>query len=436
MSSSIDSLSDLPTPLAAIPTSLISATSGLISELSNVDQEAAETMAGPFFGLSLLPYIAYLWLLNAPENKVPKGVIVGQAALLIFVFLSIPAVIAAKAWFGVSMADCDWLHGSAESLLTATNLVTVVAFRQALDAVATEKQKMADGYGPVSLDNVVLPTSATSYVPMSWLMVALTLVAIATAAIPATLGSPSVHEPYLGGFLDLPVWLTNAMGDPPQPVNALSIGCWVVHISSLIEFLAFMECCWRWGDLTQNSRWKGLVWGLLPLHTSGITACTYHFFYNQLPILVTLQSILTCVGNMTAAYAAWRLAASNGWQLNLSFLRPEQQPTLVRLPSPVPVMDATMSSNLQVVPIAEYKPLIGTESMELAPFDTSVYSYLIKLFAGCLVAAYVIKYGETFVPFQFDKDLTSALSFILIAASLNAFKWYQRSQDPLFDGWF
>ena len=34
--------------------------------------------------------------------------------------------------FGVSLADVDWLHGSAEALLTVTNLLIVYGFRQTM----------------------------------------------------------------------------------------------------------------------------------------------------------------------------------------------------------------------------------------------------------------------------------------------------------------
>lgn len=73
------------------------------------------------------------YLLSSPFPLL--GVTVGFATCLWFVFLTIPAAITAKLWYGVSLADSDWLHGSAESLLTVTNLVTVIAFRQALDAM-------------------------------------------------------------------------------------------------------------------------------------------------------------------------------------------------------------------------------------------------------------------------------------------------------------
>jgi hypothetical protein len=74
----------------------------------STDKEAAETLAGPFFGASLFPYLAFLYFLNREENDCPKGVTVGFATCLLFVFLTIPAAIAPNM---ASLADCDWLRG-------------------------------------------------------------------------------------------------------------------------------------------------------------------------------------------------------------------------------------------------------------------------------------------------------------------------------------
>ena len=81
--------------------------------ITTMDQDTAEALAGPFFGASLFPYLAFLYFLSRDENECPKGVTVGFATCLLFVFLTIPAAIAAKLLYGVSLADSDWLHGSA-----------------------------------------------------------------------------------------------------------------------------------------------------------------------------------------------------------------------------------------------------------------------------------------------------------------------------------
>ena len=172
----------------------------------SIDKDQAEALAGPFFGASLFPYLAFLFFLSREENECPKGVTVGFATCLLFVFLTIPAAIAASLMYGVSLADSDWLHGSAESLLTVTNLVTVIAFRQALDA--KEKQ-------------IAMPQSATSWAPMVRLVAGLTALALVTAVIPAIAGA-TVHTPYLNGFMDLRFTM-EFLGANPEPENALTV---------------------------------------------------------------------------------------------------------------------------------------------------------------------------------------------------------------------
>ena len=161
------------------------------------------------FGFSLFPYLAFLYFLNCEETNCPKGVTVGFASLLLFVFLTIPAAIAAKLLYGVSLADSDWLHGSAESLLTVTNLVTVVAFRHALNWKEQQSEE--------------IPASVTSYGPMLGLAIPLILLAGVTALVPAFMGA-EVHTPYLNGFMDLPYnTFSDNFGANPEPENALTI---------------------------------------------------------------------------------------------------------------------------------------------------------------------------------------------------------------------
>jgi hypothetical protein len=199
-------------PLLVDPSSSIEMTSSLLSSINlNIERDQAEALAGPFFGASLFPYLAFLYFLNVDENECPKGVTVGFATCLLFVFLTIPAAIAAQVLYGVSLADSDWLHGSAESLLTVTNLVTVVAFRQALNAKEQD---------------LPMPQSATSYAPMTWLVGGLTAVAVATALVPAAAGA-TIHTPYLAGFMDLP-FTFDALGANHEPANGLTIATYVL----------------------------------------------------------------------------------------------------------------------------------------------------------------------------------------------------------------
>jgi Protein of unknown function (DUF2499) len=201
-----------------------------------------------------------------------------------------------------------------------------------------------------------------------------------------------------------------------------------------------MGFCWRWADVVDNPKWKGLTWGLLPLHSSGITACTYHLFYNQIPILVPLQALLTCVGNTTAALAAYYIARSNGW----SFKKLQEQNNSIPFLSNnlVALLESDDDSSTTPTRVSiddktkESPTLVGFEDLGDALANDTDYSFLIKLFAGCAVGSYIVKYGETFFDFPYQADLGLALAVIGVPSALNAFKWYKRSQDPEFVGWF
>jgi len=409
----------MPDALATSATTAIDAVSStsqtLSSILTNMDQATAEQIAGPFFGASLFPYLAFLFFLNVPENETPKGVTVGFATCLLFVFLTIPAAIAAKIWYGVSLADSDWLHGSAESLLTVTNLVTVLAFRQGLSYKEQEQSGNTD---------VQIPESVLSYDPMVKLVGGLTFLAFLTALFPAISGA-TVHTPYLAGFMDISPSSLPWTSTHPEPENALTIACWIIHVTSLVEFLVAMGFCWRWADLSGNPKWKGLTWGLIPLHTSGITACTYHLFYNSIAVLVPLQAALTCVGNVTAMVAAYRIAVSNGWSA----------PWVEELPSFLNGWEEDVDTTM-VETMEDSQSLVGFEDLGDALAEDNDYTFIVKLFAGCAVASYVVKYGEVWFDFPFQSELDVALAFIFIPTLLNAYKWKKRSQDPTFEGWF
>ena len=91
-----------------------------------------DTLATDLFAASLFPYLAFLAALSRPEARCPPAVWRGFAFLLVFVAATIPAGIYAKQHYGTSLANVDTLHGTAESLLTVTNLWVVLGLRAAL----------------------------------------------------------------------------------------------------------------------------------------------------------------------------------------------------------------------------------------------------------------------------------------------------------------
>ncbi|MBW4583775.1 DUF3593 domain-containing protein [Aetokthonos hydrillicola Thurmond2011] len=83
------------------------------------------------FGLSLFPYLAFLWFISR-SRQMPRLALYGFYGTLLFVAVTIPAGIYAKVHYGESLANVDWLHGSAEAFLTLSNILLVLGFRQAV----------------------------------------------------------------------------------------------------------------------------------------------------------------------------------------------------------------------------------------------------------------------------------------------------------------
>lgn len=101
----------------------------------NID---AYSLAPQVFAFSLFPYLAFLYFLTK-SKQAPPLTLFGFYFLLMFVGGTIPAGIYAKAQYGTALANVDWLHGSAEFLLTITNLLIVVGLRQGIRAAEAAK---------------------------------------------------------------------------------------------------------------------------------------------------------------------------------------------------------------------------------------------------------------------------------------------------------
>lgn len=92
------------------------------------------------FAISLFPYLGFLWFMTR-SGATPKLALIGFYVLLIFVAVTIPAGIYAQNHYGQSLANVDWLHGSAELFLTLSNILVVVGFRQALIAKQDQRNQ-------------------------------------------------------------------------------------------------------------------------------------------------------------------------------------------------------------------------------------------------------------------------------------------------------
>ncbi len=89
-------------------------------------------------------------------------------------------------------------------------------------------------------------------------------------------------------------------------MHALSIPTWIIHISSVVEWIAAIWLIWTYGDVSHRA-WRFLALGMLPALVGAMCACTWHFFDNapRLEWLVTLQASMTLLGNFTLLGAAW-----------------------------------------------------------------------------------------------------------------------------------
>ncbi|NJK60259.1 MAG: DUF2499 domain-containing protein [Oscillatoriales cyanobacterium SM2_1_8] len=92
-------------------------------------------------------------------------------------------------------------------------------------------------------------------------------------------------------------------------MHALSIPTWWIHLASVLEWALAIILAWQYGARVPG--WRAIAYGMLPALASALCACTWHFFDNApaLGWLVSLQAVLTLVGNTTlagGAYLLWR----------------------------------------------------------------------------------------------------------------------------------
>ena len=86
-------------------------------------------------------------------------------------------------------------------------------------------------------------------------------------------------------------------------MHELSFGTWLIHISSVIEWIFAIFVI---NKISKFKSYKPLFWlslGMIPNLISAMCAITWHIYDNQeiLYGLVTLQGISTLIGNTTLA---------------------------------------------------------------------------------------------------------------------------------------
>lgn len=193
-----------------------------------------------------------------------------------------------------------------------------------------------------------------------------------------------------------------------EPVNALSIPTWAIHFSSVFEWLFAMNLVWKYSEVTGNEKWKGLTWSMILLNLSGLCACTYHFFYNpsELQFLVSTQAGTTLLGNICLAFAAFRIASSNGWtveELN-PFPKSSTNPRGI-------IADSNAALPLNTVASSESELALAAK-LSLLTFGT----------------AHLVKYGELGLDLPFNPNPAAALAIAISPVLLVAGYYYKRSE--------
>jgi Protein of unknown function (DUF3593) len=92
--------------------------------------DQGQNLAGIFFQASLIPYLLFLYFLSFRGNRISDLGNFGFQFVLLFVLSTIPSGIISKSIYGYSLANTDWLHGGAESLLTVANVLIVSAAKK------------------------------------------------------------------------------------------------------------------------------------------------------------------------------------------------------------------------------------------------------------------------------------------------------------------
>ncbi|KAK4537504.1 hypothetical protein CDCA_CDCA12G3529 [Cyanidium caldarium] len=97
------------------------------------------TISTLLFQLSAIPYVAALYYMWKSPGPFPRLVKLGFTYLLVFVGGTIITGVIAKQKYGALLANVDYLHGTAETLLCITNLFLIVGLQRAIDAKRREK---------------------------------------------------------------------------------------------------------------------------------------------------------------------------------------------------------------------------------------------------------------------------------------------------------
>ena len=93
---------------------------------------------GPFFILSLIPYLVFLHYASK-TLAIPKISLIGFRLTLLFVLMTILFAIISQIYFNEELTNVDILHGLAESFLTISDALVLYGFILSLQKIRSKK---------------------------------------------------------------------------------------------------------------------------------------------------------------------------------------------------------------------------------------------------------------------------------------------------------
>lgn len=92
-------------------------------------------------------------------------------------------------------------------------------------------------------------------------------------------------------------------------MHVLSFGTWLIHISSVIEWICTIFVIYKISRYKEYSLFFWLSLAMIPNLIGAMCAITWHIYDNQESLygLVSLQGIFTFIGNSTLALAAIKI---------------------------------------------------------------------------------------------------------------------------------
>ena len=90
-------------------------------------------------------------------------------------------------------------------------------------------------------------------------------------------------------------------------MHELSLGTWIIHISSVIEWIIAIYSIFIISKIEEYSYLFWMSLAMIPNLISAMCAITWHIYDNQTELygLVTLQAIFTVIGNTTLAMSTY-----------------------------------------------------------------------------------------------------------------------------------